>query len=422
MDLLPIHETSQESLPEVKDDINSAYSLSVEAAYINQKFSQQILVRHGNKVSFDDPNTFSNEGDEVASVAYRYRRCKLNNDMQLVAQCEVESVVDVNNQKSFLTLNAVNEFDPKYSCVDWRQKLETQRGAVLATELKNNANKLAKWIAQSILANDDLMRLGYVSRVQHKDHINHVILGVVGYKLRDCAAQINLNTAKMWGIVKSIVDFCIKLNEGKYVLMKDPSKPEVRIYEVPAYTSENDYVEELQCKEFIEGQNPVGIKTFLPVLEKQVNTILLEAENSKSKVEELGTKLAESQQVVNIIARKGPARVQRPETYKKWLVSWDGLHSFVTWKDIMVLLSQIQYFNPWGQGSSKRGGIITVGREDEEHEAKRIGDSENELGIELGIARCELENFDEEEQNGEHEAYMGKINMKKIVNLLEEGK
>ncbi|MBA0871493.1 hypothetical protein Goshw_026605 [Gossypium schwendimanii] len=244
LDLLSVHETSQEPLPEAKDDINSAYSLSVEAAYINQNFSQQVLVRDGNKVSFDEPNPFANEGDEVASVAYRYRRWKLDNDMHLVARCEVQSVVDVNNQKSFLTLNALNEFDPKYSGVDWRQKLETQRGAVLATELKNNANKLAKWTAQAILANADLMKLGYVSRVHPRDHFNHVILGVVGYKPRDFAAQINLNTANMWGIVKSIVDLCMKLNEGKYVLVKDPSKPQVRIYEVPADAFENDYVEE----------------------------------------------------------------------------------------------------------------------------------------------------------------------------------
>ena len=32
--------------------------------------------------------------------------------------------------------------------VDWRQKLDTQRGAVLANELKNNACKLAKWTVQ----------------------------------------------------------------------------------------------------------------------------------------------------------------------------------------------------------------------------------------------------------------------------------
>ncbi|KAG5234973.1 Eukaryotic translation initiation factor family protein [Salix suchowensis] len=244
LDLLSVHETSQEPLPEAKDDINSAYSLSVEAAYINQNFSQQVLFRDGNKVSFDEPNPFANEGEEVASVAYRYRRWKLDDDTCLVARCEVQSVVEVNKQRSFLTLNALNEFDPKYSGVDWRQKLETQRGAVLATELKNNANKLAKWTAQALLANADMMKLGYVSRVHPRDHFNHVILAVVGYKPRDFASQINLNTSNMWGIVKSIVDLCMKLNEGKYVLVKDPSKPQVRIYEVPADAFENDYVEE----------------------------------------------------------------------------------------------------------------------------------------------------------------------------------
>lgn len=244
LDLLSVHETSQEPLPEAKDDINSAYSLSVEAAYINQNFSQQVLIRDGNKVAFDEPNPFANEGEEVASVAYRYRRWKLDDDMYLVARCEVQSVVEVNKQRSFLTLNALNEFDPKYSGVDWRQKLETQRGAVLATELKNNANKLAKWTSQALLASADLMKLGYVSRVHPRDHFNHVILAVVGYKPRDFAAQINLNTSNMWGIVKSIVDLCMKLNEGKYVLVKDPSKPQVRIYEVPADAFENDYVEE----------------------------------------------------------------------------------------------------------------------------------------------------------------------------------
>lgn len=244
LDLLSVHETSQEPLPEAKDDINSAYSLSVEAAYINQNFSQQVLVRDGNKVTFDEPNPFANEGEEVASVAYRYRRWKLDNDVFLVARCEVQSVMELNNQRSFLTLNALNEFDPKYSGVDWRQKLETQRGAVLANELKNNANKLAKWTAQALLAGADMMKLGYVSRVHPRDHFNHVILAVNGYKPKEFSSQINLNQASMWGIVKSIVDLCMKLKEGKYVLVKDPSKPQVRIYEVPPDAFENDYVEE----------------------------------------------------------------------------------------------------------------------------------------------------------------------------------
>jgi len=244
LDLLSVNETSQEPLPEAKEDINSAHSLSVEAAYINQNFSQQVLIRDGNKVEFEEPNPFASEGEEVASVAYRYRRWKLDEDVSLVARCEVHSVLDLRGNTQFLTLNALNEFDPKYSGVDWRQKLETQRGAVLATELKNNANKLAKWTAQALLASADVMKLGYVSRIHPRDHFNHVILSVQGYKPKEFAMQINLNTSNMWGIVKSIVDLCLKLNEGKYVFVKDPSKPQVRIYEVPTDAFENDYVEE----------------------------------------------------------------------------------------------------------------------------------------------------------------------------------
>ncbi|KAK1326437.1 Eukaryotic translation initiation factor 3 subunit D [Acorus calamus] len=244
LDLLSVNETSQEPLPESKDDINSAHSLSIEAAYINQNFSQQVLVRDRTKVTFDEPNPFASEGEEVASVAYRYRRWKLDDDLYLVSRCEVHAVLDNKGQRSFLTLNALNEFDPKYTGVDWRQKLETQRGAVLATELKNNANKLAKWTAQAMLGGADMMKIGYVSRVHPRDHFNHAILSVVGYKPREFAAQINLNPANMWGIVKSMVDLCMKLNEGKYVIVKDPAKPQVRIYEVPPDAFENDYVEE----------------------------------------------------------------------------------------------------------------------------------------------------------------------------------
>jgi translation initiation factor 3 subunit D len=62
----------------------------------------------------------------------------------------------------------------------------------------------------------------------------------------------------MWGIVKSIVDLFLKLNEGKYVLVKDPSKPQVRIYEVPTDVFENDYVEEHLPK--VEEQVPPPTK------------------------------------------------------------------------------------------------------------------------------------------------------------------
>lgn len=44
--------------------------------------------------------------------------------------------------------------------VDWRQRLESQRGAVFATELRNNSNKLAKWTASALLSGVDIIKLG----------------------------------------------------------------------------------------------------------------------------------------------------------------------------------------------------------------------------------------------------------------------
>ena len=61
--------------------------------------------------------------------------------------------------------------------LNWRQKLDSQRGAVLANELKNNSNKLGRWTAQAVLAGADLMKIGYVSRFHPGEKWNHQILG-----------------------------------------------------------------------------------------------------------------------------------------------------------------------------------------------------------------------------------------------------
>ena len=53
----------------------------------------------------------------------------------------------------------MNEFDSKVSGIEWRQKLESQRAAVLANELKNNRNKLARWTCQALLAGVDFMKV-----------------------------------------------------------------------------------------------------------------------------------------------------------------------------------------------------------------------------------------------------------------------
>ena len=42
------------------------------------------------------------------------------------------------------------------------------------------------------------------------------------------------------------MDMCLKMPEGKYVLVKDPNKSLLRLYEVPSNTFEEDEDEEIE--------------------------------------------------------------------------------------------------------------------------------------------------------------------------------
>lgn len=66
--------------------------------------------------------------------------------------------------------------------------------------------------------------------------------------------QINLHMENCWGIVRAIVDLCLKLDEGKFLIVKEPNKPVMRLYSVPenafeqvSYHACAQHVQMLQC-------------------------------------------------------------------------------------------------------------------------------------------------------------------------------
>ncbi|XP_016995840.3 eukaryotic translation initiation factor 3 subunit D-2 [Drosophila takahashii] len=245
-DLLTVNETSLEPPMDEEGSINSAHSLAMEATLINHNFSQQVL-RIGDqepRFKFEEPNPFEESGVDLASMGYRYRQWDLGNDLVLIARCKHNGVIQgPNGELQFLSIRALNEWDSKVTnSVEWRQKLDTQRGAVLASELRNNACKLARWTVEAVLAGSDQLKLGYVSRVNPRDHLRHVILGTQQFKPQEFATQINLNMDNAWGILRCLIDIVMKQPDGKYLIMKDPNKPMVRLYDIPenAFDSDGD--------------------------------------------------------------------------------------------------------------------------------------------------------------------------------------
>jgi len=246
IDFVTCMETANDFGDDDKESINNPVQLMREATYINECFTQQVLSKTEKPIEFVEPRgPFAQSAEEqVAPVSYRYRKFTLgkapklgdeDSRVQLLCRCEIDGVMKGKQEEDlFLRLFALNELDSKLTGgIDWRQKLDSQRGAVLATELKNNSNKLAKWTIQAMLAGADLIKFGYVSRTKPNATDSHVLLGTNVYKPRELAPLINLNIGNAWGIIKAIVDLCLGLEEGKYLLLKDPNKPVVRFYSVP---------------------------------------------------------------------------------------------------------------------------------------------------------------------------------------------
>lgn len=222
-----------------------------------------------------------NDGMEPASVGYRYRKFDLGDGIELVARTELhglakkkgstvvtattttigkkkkkqeENPLEVPEGDQYMTAYALNEYDPSYALnapparpgttINWRDKIDNQAGAVLASELKNNSFKLAKWTAQSLLAGASQMKIGFVSRINPKNAYDHVILTTQTYRPMDFATQITLNQGTMWGIMRLFIKLLEDQPEGKYVIMRDPNRAIVRIYGVPLSTFEESDEEE----------------------------------------------------------------------------------------------------------------------------------------------------------------------------------
>jgi translation initiation factor 3 subunit D len=94
----------------------------------------------------------------------------------------------------------------------------------------------------------------FVSRANPKNNNDHIVLGVLTNKPRDFANQMALNLNNGWGIVRTIADMCLKMDDGKYVLVKDPNKSMLRLYSVPENTFEEE-IEEAPIQEEEENES-----------------------------------------------------------------------------------------------------------------------------------------------------------------------
>ncbi|XVF43827.1 hypothetical protein PTKIN_Ptkin02bG0071400 [Pterospermum kingtungense] len=159
------------------------------------------------------------------------------------------------------------------------------------------------------------------------DRLNAIEIPLV--ESEDLEAQSSADVKKLFSVIDSFIDLQNQINLLSYEKEELQSTISRQIFEIEHLKEEirthvrnKPDLEEMKTelfevtfglekiivllggKELIGGQNSIGMKALLPILEKQVNDLLLEAENSKSKAQELGTKLLGSQKVVDELSTK----------------------------------------------------------------------------------------------------------------------
>ncbi|CAK5076317.1 unnamed protein product [Meloidogyne enterolobii] len=247
IDALWVSETAMEPPSWDGPGVNNAKTLADEALLLNQNFRRQFLKR-------DSQHVFKFENEKVpfeeveSDIAYKYRTWNLGTTrdgvpIKLVARTEHDAVMQGSaGEVVKLTIKAFNEWDSSQSGgEDWRSKLEIQRGTVLATEVRNNNCKVAKWTLQAILAGSDFLKFGFVSRANVRNSTQHLVFGTQQYEPSKFASGLpSLNMQLCWGILRAIIDFFMERPAGKYLLMKDPHQQVVRIYSLPELDSSED--------------------------------------------------------------------------------------------------------------------------------------------------------------------------------------
>jgi len=220
--------------PRDQSQSNSMSSLSAEATRINRALPL-LLTKH-----------------EKNSV--RHTKVQLSKDLAILIQGEYSALVKplASSSQELFPMNFVTllEFERDTAGMDWRSKLDAQRGAVLAHEIRNNSAFLARAVFAALLSSVPLLKIAFVSRAaisqKGKSRPQHALLGLHETAPEELAAQMNLDLPHAYGILHAIVDLCLNLPEGTdHMIVRDPNKPALRLYRLPSSTAPLDPIDEL---------------------------------------------------------------------------------------------------------------------------------------------------------------------------------
>jgi translation initiation factor 3 subunit D len=233
IDHLTMNENNPEHMPDEEEpetSPNNPKRLSEEAQRVNRSF---FLSSIGEPTTNLGPTGF----EENTPGVLKFKKWIIG-DYQILVRTEIDAQFEENGVKVPTRLFAVNEYDNNITG-GYADKLETRRGFIFSNEIKNNSCKMSKWALKAHLAGVEYVKIGYATRINPTSPDRHHLLAVQKIRTGDLMQNLNLVYSNCWGVFKAVLDTIKNQPDGKFVVVKDPLKPVVRIYYAVEEQEEN---------------------------------------------------------------------------------------------------------------------------------------------------------------------------------------
>lgn len=130
----------------------------------------------------------------------------------------------------YMNIYTFNEWKEKPT---WQKKIDGHLTSIHTSELTDNAFRVHRWMIQCLLADVDLIKFNFVSRVK-KNPSKHHLLATTTAKVKDLVQQLAFNAQQAWGNLEYVIDlFSSKLSQdGDFLLAKYGETQNLKIHKI----------------------------------------------------------------------------------------------------------------------------------------------------------------------------------------------
>ncbi|OHT05590.1 hypothetical protein TRFO_26589 [Tritrichomonas foetus] len=203
------------------------------------------------------------------NAAYVYRLIEFN-DMEFIVRGRADCITESSTtsgprrsgsirQPSLCLCRAFLDAPSSLRRGGW-ENLEHRRGTIFLGETNANAAKVARWVANALLAGIDAVMVGYVARKSPSSVSPHVLLGVERHGTEKFAADVSLRVGNMYGVLHSVFGALMVAHSGKYIFVKEArAKRTFHIYgEVKSIYHQGEKVELMNKMESVDVKEKNG--------------------------------------------------------------------------------------------------------------------------------------------------------------------